>query len=307
MNIFDDLALSVPNPAASGNAPVAARPDDGIDDDAESGAETGAALGNGPLTDAEVDAIERRIIRHVQRGSKQFGLFEENDRIMVCLSGGKDSWVMLHVLRLMLKIVPFRMELVAVNLDQGHPGFPGHMIEDYLRANDYEYRMLARDTHSVVVEKVPEGKTFCSLCSRLRRGILYDAAVELGCTKIALGHHRDDILQTALLNLFFAGKLASMPPKVWSDDGRNVVIRPLALCAEEDLAAYARAKAFPIIPCDLCGSQENLQRQQMKRLLNELASANPRIKGNMMAALGNVQATHLLDLGLRERLGLPVT
>lgn len=260
-----------------------------------------------PLSKLERDRLQQRLLRHVQRASKQFGLFEPDDRIMVCLSGGKDSWAMLHLLRLMLEVVPFEMSLVAVNLDQGHPGFPGHVIEDYLRKHRYEYRMLARDTHSVVVDKVPEGKTFCSLCSRLRRGILYDAAVELGCTKLALGHHRDDILQTALLNLFFAGKLATMPPKVWSDDGRNVVIRPLALCAEEDIAEYARIQRFPIIPCDLCGSQENLQRQQMKRMLNQMADANPRIKGNMMAALGNVQATHLLDLDLRERLGLKAT
>lgn len=270
------------------------------------GADAAEELVHG-LTKLERDRLEQRLIRHVQRASKQFGLFEPNDRLMVCLSGGKDSWVMLHLLRLMQKILPFDLDLVAVNLDQGHPGFPGHMIEDYLVAHGYEYRMLARDTHSVVVEKIPEGKTFCSLCSRLRRGILYDAAVELGCTKIALGHHRDDILQTTLLNLFFGGKLATMPPKVWSDDGRNIVIRPLALAAEEDIALYAKINEFPIIPCDLCGSQENLQRQQMKRMLNEMAEANPRIKGNMMAALGNVQATHLLDLSLRERLGLNVT
>lgn len=255
----------------------------------------------------DIGHLERKLLRHVQRASKQFGLFEPDDRIMVCLSGGKDSWTMLHLLRLMLKVVPFKMSLVAVNLDQGQPGFPTNVIPDYCEAHGYEYRVVTRDTYSVVVDKTPEGKTTCSLCSRMRRGILYDTAVELGCTKLALGHHRDDILQTAMLNLFFAGKLATMPPKVWSDDGRNVVIRPLALCAEEDIAAYSDAQQFPIIPCNLCGSQENLQRQNMKELLNSLAEKHPRVKGNMMAALGNVQATHLLDLELREKLGLPST
>ncbi|MCB9521705.1 MAG: tRNA 2-thiocytidine(32) synthetase TtcA [Myxococcales bacterium] len=253
----------------------------------------------------DTDALERRLLRHVQRASKQFRLFEPNDRIMVCLSGGKDSWAMLHLLRLMQTVVPFEMSLVAVNLDQGHPGFPAHVISDYLVEHGYEHRMVSKDTYAVVTEKIPEGKTYCSLCSRLRRGILYDVAVDLGCTKIALGHHRDDILHTALLNLFFGGKLATMPPKVYSDDGRNTVIRPLALCDEDDIATYAAAKQFPIVPCDLCGSQDNLQRQQMKALLNGLAAENPRIKGNMMAALGNVNVSHLLDLDLRARVGLP--
>ncbi len=254
-----------------------------------------------------IESIERKLIRHVQRASKQFGLFEPDDRVMVCLSGGKDSWVMLHVMRLLLKRLPFKMELVAMNLDQGHPGFPGHLIKDYLTEHDYEFRLFSQDTFSIVQEKVPEGKTTCSLCSRLRRGILYNAAVELGCNKIALGHHRDDILQTAMLNLFYGGKLATMPPKVWSDDGRNVVIRPLALCAEENIAAYASAIGFPIIPCDLCGTQEEMKRQEMKALLNKLAADNDRVKGSMMAALGNVQASHLLDLELREKLDLKTT
>jgi tRNA 2-thiocytidine biosynthesis protein TtcA len=250
------------------------------------------------------DTLERKLIRHVQRASKQFGLLEPNDRVMVCLSGGKDSWVMLHVMQLMLKRLPFKMELIAMNLDQGHPGFPGHLIEDYLTAHEYEFKLYSRDTYSIVKEKIPEGKTTCSLCSRLRRGILYNAAVELGCTKIALGHHRDDILQTAMLNLFYGGKLATMPPKVWSDDGRNVVIRPLALCAEEDIATYSDHIGFPIIPCDLCGSQEDMKRQEMKELLNRLAADNPLVKGSMMAALGNVRPSHLLDLELREQLGV---
>lgn len=254
-----------------------------------------------------IESIERKLLRHVQRASKQFGLLEPGDRLMVCLSGGKDSWVMLHVLRLLLERLPFKIELVAMNLDQGHPGFPGHLLEDYLTEHKYDFKLFAQDTFSIVQEKVPEGKTTCSLCSRLRRGILYNAAVELGCNKIALGHHRDDILQTVMLNLFYGGKLAAMPPKMWSQDGRNVVIRPLALCAEEDIAAYATAIGFPIIPCDLCGTQEDMKRQEMKALLNKLAADNDRVKGSMMAALGNVQASHLLDLELREKLDMKTT
>ncbi|MFT6399616.1 MAG: tRNA 2-thiocytidine biosynthesis protein TtcA [Bradymonadia bacterium] len=254
-----------------------------------------------------IESIERKLLRHVQRASKQFGLIEPGDRIMVCLSGGKDSWVMLHVLRLLMTRLPFKIELIAMNLDQGHPGFPGHLIEDYLTEHEYDFKLYAQDTFSIVKEKVPEGKTTCSLCSRLRRGILYNAAVELGCNKIALGHHRDDILQTAMLNLFYGGKLAAMPPKMWSSDGRNIVIRPLALCAEEDIEAYSNALGFPIIPCDLCGTQEDMKRQEMKVLLNKLAADNDRVKGSMMAALGNVQASHLLDLELREKLNLKTT
>lgn len=254
--------------------------------------------------DPELIRLENRLIRHVQRASKMFELLEPNDRIMVCLSGGKDSWVLLHLLRVLAKRLPFPITLVGVNLDQGHPGFPQSIIADYLEEHGYEQRMLAQDTYSIVLDKVPEGKTYCSMCSRLRRGILYDCAVELGATKMALGHHRDDILQTALLNLFFGGKLATMPPKLTSDDGRNKVIRPLALCSETDIQAYANAIGFPIVPCNLCGSQENLQRQQMKQMLNDLEQKHPRIKGTMMAALGNVNPSHLLDLPLRESLGM---
>jgi len=191
---------------------------------------------------------------------------------------------------------------VGVNLDQGHPGFEQSMIADYLDAHGYTHRMLHQDTLTVVKSKITEGKTYCSLCSRLRRGILYTAADEVGATKMALGHHRDDILETALLNLFFGGKLATMPPKFLSDDGRNTVIRPLALCAEEEIAEYAAAVGFPILPCNLCGSQENLQRQQMKQLLTELEAKYPKLKGTMLAALGNVNPTHLLDLPLLDRL-----
>ncbi len=255
----------------------------------------------------DVENLERRLLRHVQRCSKQFGILEPDDHIMVCLSGGKDSWVMLHLLRLLQDTVPFDIQLTAVNLDQGHPGFPSNTIPDYLDAHGYTHHMVAQDTYTVVQDKTPVGKTTCYLCSRMRRGILYKTASELGCNKLALGHHRDDILQTVLLNMFFAGKLATMAPKVWAHDDRGIVIRPLALCAEEDIAAYAQALEFPIIPCNLCGSQENLQRQKMKDLINDMSAENPRIKGNMMAALGNFEPAHMLDLGLREKLGFPTT
>jgi len=242
--------------------------------------------------------IESKLLKLMSRASVQYGLIEPNDRIMVCMSGGKDSYAMLHLMRLVRRRVPFDFTLVAVNLDQGHPGFPGHMLESYFQANSDEYRMLSQDTYSIVLDKVPLGTTYCSMCSRLRRGILYNAAVDLDCTKIALGHHRDDIIETLMLNLLYSGQLKAMAPKLVSDDGRNVVIRPLAFCAEEDIQVLADEQNFPIIPCDLCGSQENLQRQKVKAMLNELNQANPKVKGNMFAALRNVRPSHLLDESL---------
>ncbi len=248
--------------------------------------------------------LESRLLHLTATASKQFGLLEPGDRVMACLSGGKDSYAMLHLLRRLQERAPFPFSIVAVNLDQGQPGFPVHVLREYLEKEGVEHKLLSRDTYSIVKEKVPEGKTYCSLCSRLRRGILYDAAVELGCTKIALGHHRDDVIETLLLNLFYSGQLKAMPPKLRADDGRNVVIRPLVLCAEEDLAAFAAEMRFPILPCDLCGSQENLQRKQVKRLIAGLAAENPHVKGNMLAAIGNVRPTHLLDPKLRAALGV---
>jgi len=241
------------------------------------------------------EKLERRLIRQISRASRQWGLIEPDDRIMVCMSGGKDSYAMLALLRRLQSIVPFSFSLVAVNLDQGHPGFPQHVLRDYLENEGYEHLMLTKDTYSIVLDKVPEGKTYCSLCSRLRRGILYNAAQELGATKLALGHHRDDLVETAMLNLLYAGKLATMPPKLLSDDKRNIVIRPLAYCAESDIAEYAGYMNFPILPCNLCGSQDGLHRQRIKAMLAELERDNPRVKGNMLAALGNVQPSHLLD------------
>lgn len=239
--------------------------------------------------------LESKLLSHIMTANKRYALIEPNDHVMVCLSGGKDSWVMLHLLRLLQKKLPFTFTMTAVNLDQGHPGFPQQAIVDYLEREKYAYKMLSVDTYKVVLEKVPEGKTYCSLCSRLRRGILYSAAQELGCTKMALGHHRDDVVQTLLLNLFYSGKLAAMPPKLRSDDGKNVVIRPLVLAAEEEIERYSIEQGFPVIPCNLCGSQENLHRARMKQLVNRLHAENPKVKGNMIAALGNLQPTHLLD------------
>lgn len=222
-------------------------------------------------------------------------MIEPDDRVMVGISGGKDSWALLHLLRLYRKRLPFDFSIVAVNLDQGHPGFPAHVLREYFEAEGYEYRIVERDTYSVVKREIPEGKAYCSLCSRLRRGILYNTAVELGATKIALGHHRDDLIETLLLNQFFAGQLKSMAPKLSSDDGRNTIIRPLALCGEADIAAYAGIMGFPIVPCDLCGSQENLRRQQVKALIGSLEASIPGIRESLLAAAGNIKLSHLLD------------
>jgi tRNA 2-thiocytidine biosynthesis protein TtcA len=213
---------------------------------------------------------------------------------------------MLHLLRRFARSAPIKIELIAVNLDQGHPGYPVERLRNYLVSEGYEHRIVYEDTYSVVQEKIPQGKTYCSLCSRLRRGILYSLAQELGCTKIALGHHRDDALATLLLNLVFAGQLKSMPPKLRSDDGRNVVIRPLIFAAEAQIARFAELAEFPLLPCDLCGSQENLQRKQVSAFLAELDAKYPGARRNMLAALGNVRPSHLFDKGLWQKLGLEV-
>ena len=255
------------------------------------------------LRSAEI-RLEKRLLRQVGRASKEHRLIEPGDRILVGISGGKDSWTLLYLLRQLQRRAPFDFSFVAVNLDQGHPGFPAHVLRDYFEAEGYEYELLKHDTYSIVLDKIAPGKTQCSLCSRLRRGILYNAAVELGCSKIALGHHRDDAIETLMLNLLYSGRIKSMPPRLTSDDGRNVVIRPLINCAEEEIVHFSRLKGFPIVPCDLCGSQPNLQRQQVKRLLAELNAANPKVKGNLFAALHKVVPSHLMDLELREQLGL---
>jgi tRNA 2-thiocytidine biosynthesis protein TtcA len=242
--------------------------------------------------------LEHKLMRQLGRASRDFKLLEPGDRVMACISGGKDSYTMLHLLREIARKVPFPLEVIAVNLDQGQPGFPVETLRGWLEEQDYDYRIVYRDTYSIVKEKVPEGKTTCSLCSRLRRGILYNVAQELGCTKIALGHHRDDVIETLMLNLLYSGQLKAMPPRLRSDDGRNVVIRPLVYCREEDIEAFSVEQAFPILPCDLCGSQENLKRKQVKRMLAALEAQNDKIKGNLFAALGNVRPSHLLDRDL---------
>lgn len=234
-------------------------------------------------------------MRQVGRANRRFGLIEAGDRVMVAISGGKDSWAMLHLLRAYRKVVPFDFSLVAVNLDQGHPGFPVDVLRGYLAREGYEHRIVHKDTYSVVKREIPAGKAYCSLCSRLRRGILYDVAVELGCTKIALGHHRDDLIETLLLNQLYAGQLKAMAPRLRSDDGRNTIVRPLILCEERDLAAFAAEQGFPVVPCDLCGSQDNLKRVEVRRLLAQLEASNPAVRRNLLAAAGNVKPSHLID------------
>jgi len=246
----------------------------------------------------EEKKLEKTLLGHMGRAIAEFNLISEGDRILVAVSGGKDSHAMLHLLRVMQARSPVSFSLVAVNLDQGHPGFPGHLLENYFKEQGYEYRMLKEDTYKIVLEKTEPGKTFCAVCSRLRCGILYNAAVEMGCNKIALGHHRDDLVETLMLNLFFAGSLKSMPPLLNSDDGRNTVIRPLAFAPEADIAAYAEQMKFPIIPCDLCGSQENLQRKKVKKLLDELGKDIPHLRHSILAAMGNVRPSHLIDKDL---------
>ncbi len=250
--------------------------------------------------------LERKLARAMGRAMADFRMLEDGDRVLCAVSGGKDSYAMHDLLVALRRRAPIRFSLIAINIDQGHPGYPGSVLVDYMRENGHEFRMIAEDTYSIVTDKIPEGKTYCSLCSRLRRGILYRLAQELGCNKIALGHHRDDALATLLLNLVFAGQLKAMPPKLISDDRKNIVIRPLIYCAEADLAAYAEYRKFPILPCDLCGSQENLQRKQIARLLDDLEARNPGARANMLAALGNVRPSHLFDQKLWRKLGLEV-
>jgi tRNA 2-thiocytidine biosynthesis protein TtcA len=249
-------------------------------------------------------SLEKRLTRAMGKAIGDFGMIAEGDRILVAVSGGKDSHTLLYLLRELQKKSPVRFSLHVVNIDQGHPGYPADVLREFMAREGYDFQLVREDTYSIVTEKIPAGKTYCSLCSRLRRGILYGIASDLGCTKIALGHHRDDVLVTFLLNLYFAGKLGAMPPVLVTDDGKHTVIRPLLYCAEEDIAAFATEKAFPILPCDLCGSQDNLQRKVIGRMLTGLEAERPGTKQIMLAALRNVVPSHLLDSGLWSKLGL---
>ena len=255
----------------------------------------------------ETHKLEKRLCRQMGQAIIDFNMIEEGDKVMVCLSGGKDSYAMLDILLKMQARAPIHFDLVAVNLDQKQPGFPEHVLPEYLTKLGIPFHIENQDTYSIVTDKIAPGKTMCSLCSRLRRGILYRVADELGATKIALGHHRDDMLQTFFLNMFFGGKLKGMPPKLVSDDGRHIVIRPLAYAAEKDLARWAEHRQFPIIPCTLCGSQDNLQRQQMSAMLKEWEKKYPGRIENMFSALQNIVPSHLMDAKQYDFKGLKVT
>ena len=246
----------------------------------------------------EANKLEKRLCRLVGQAIGDYNMIADGDKVMVCLSGGKDSYTLLEILLLLRERAPIDFEIVVFNLDQKQPGFPEHVLPEYLTQRGVPFHIANQDTYSVVKRVIPEGKTTCSLCSRLRRGVIYRVAKELGATKIALGHHRDDILQTLLLNMFYGGKMKAMPPKLLSDNGQHIVIRPLAYCEESDLAEYAEQKMFPIIPCNLCGSQPNLQRQAVKEMLNTWEKKFPGRLDNMMRALQNIAPTHLADTRL---------
>ncbi|WP_416886188.1 tRNA 2-thiocytidine(32) synthetase TtcA [Marinospirillum sp.] len=257
-----------------------------------------------PKAKKEFNKLQKRLRRQAGQAIADFNMIQEGDKVMVCLSGGKDSFTLLHLLMGLQKSAPVRFELIAVNLDQKQPGFPEHILPAYLAELGVPFHILEKDTYSIVKEIIPEGKTTCGLCSRLRRGSLYGFAEEIGATKIALGHHRDDLLETLFLNLFFGGSLKAMPPKLLSDDGKNVVIRPLAYCKEKDIATFAQMMDFPIIPCNLCGSQENLQRQVIKEMLQEWDKQFPGRSETIFNAMQNVAPSQLADRNLFDFVGL---
>ncbi len=248
--------------------------------------------------------LKGRLESSVGKAIGDFNMIEDGDTVMVCLSGGKDSYTLLDILLTLQKRAPIDFKIVAMNLDQKQPGFPADVLPNYLESIGVEFHIENQDTYSIVKEKIPEGKTTCSLCSRLRRGIIYKVAGELGANKIALGHHRDDMVETLFLNMFFGGKLKAMPPKLVTDKGDHIVIRPLAYCAEKDIARYARGMEFPIIPCNLCGSQENLQRQNIKQMLHDWEHQYPGRTQTIFTAMQNVKPSHLLDAGLFDFKGI---
>ncbi|NBI43597.1 tRNA 2-thiocytidine(32) synthetase TtcA [[Haemophilus] felis] len=251
-----------------------------------------------------LNKLQKKLRRNVGNAIADFNMIEEGDKVMVCLSGGKDSYTLLDILLNLRLNAPVHFDIVAVNLDQKQPGFPEHILPEYLQSIGVDYKIVEENTYGIVKEKIPEGKTTCSLCSRLRRGILYRTATELGATKIALGHHRDDMLETLFLNMFYGGKLKSMPPKLISDDGKQIVIRPLAYCKEKDIEKYAAAKQFPIIPCNLCGSQPNLQRQVVKEMLQKWDRQYPGRIETMFSAIQNIVPSHLCDSNLFDFKGI---
>ena len=239
--------------------------------------------------------LEKKLIGLTGKAIDEYKMIEDKDKVMVCLSGGKDSYTLLNMLLALQKRAPISFEIIAMNLDQRQPDFPEHVLPNYLEQMDVSYHIVTEDTYSIVKDKIPEGKTTCPLCSRLRRGIIYKTAQKLGATKIALGHHKNDIVETFFLNLFHGSKLKAMPPKLVSDDGKNIIIRPLAFCPEKEISKYARAMKFPIIPCNLCGSQENLERQNIKQMLNAWEAQHPNRITNIFGALRNIEPSHLAD------------
>ncbi|KAF1041980.1 MAG: tRNA-cytidine(32) 2-sulfurtransferase [Delftia tsuruhatensis] len=269
-------------------------------EEAAADAPADTAGGNRIKIEREQIKLEKRLCREVGRAITDFNMIEEGDKIMVCMSGGKDSYTMLDVLRKLQKRAPVKFELVAVNLDQKQPGFPEHVLPEYFKSIGVDYHIETQDTYSVVKRVVPEGKTTCGLCSRLRRAILYKVADELGCTKVALGHHRDDIVQTLLLNMFYGGRMKGMPPKLVSDDGKHVVIRPLCYVPEKDTVRWAQYQNFPIIPCNLCGSQDGLQRVAVGELLREWDKKFPGRVESMFRAMGHIVTTHMMDPELHD-------
>ena len=257
-----------------------------------------------PEMKRDLKRLKKRLRHNVGEAIVQYGMIEQGDRVMVCMSGGKDSYTMLNMLLELQKKAPIDFELIAVNLDQKQPGFPENILPDYLRGLGVEFHIIEQDTYSIVKDKIPEGKTTCGLCSRLRRGILYNFSDEIGATKIALGHHRDDMVETLFLNMFFNGQLKSMPPKLLSDDKKHTVIRPLALCKESDIVRYADEQQFPLIPCNLCGSQENMQRKVVKSMIKEWEAQYPGRSDIIMRSMANVKPSHLADTELFDFAGL---